>query len=632
VKKLAILISLALVFCFSHALDHVPGPGGEVITASEREYDFAYHSGTDDYHFYGSDVWAVRFDFSEVYPSFDTSEFEVNKALLYLPQTGDSVRVELFTDVLGTPGNSLTWAKVAVTQNHMEIPFPQTVQNDSLWLVVTYATDFYNRFVSASVGEGTHSYYWNTNAQNPYFQSMANAGYNAELLFGLAGDFVLTSPDLQLIDFDLAGTIEPGEIVGPKFKLYNHSDQTINDAVLEMNVYSPDPGFGFFDTINLTESIPPRSYHEFDEQSAGYTDHTFELPHTPLQLKLRAEISSDTLDADPASNNVKLIHRFSFDESYPIFLAENFLRCDNSSQITLVQDQYDFPQIGILNYFPILSDSLGNVAAQIRFNWYDFNSLPRTAINGDMRINGFSTSYGTQYSQLCAEAPGNKTFISDSECRFNYNAQNDLLTTTITLFNDATLLYSSATEYNVIARSRLSVGIFRKIMLDGAERYVISHWVTHSEPLDGTLGVGENYASDYNIVLNNLSLDELNQNYRLYYWLQLSDTKKILYSNYSDFTNVVSTSDELAAIPRLVISSNPLRKGKSMLISLSGGRSLEGLSIYNIRGQKVLEFENPGKNILLRTEMFPASGVYLVRAEGETPDGQVVTGKINIIK
>lgn len=631
-KRLTALLAFALALCFGHALAFVPGTGGEVMPAGEREYDFAYHAGTDDYHFYGSDVWAVRFDFSEVYPGFDVSEFEVDKALLYLPQTGDSVRVELFSDLMGTPGTSLAWAKVAVTENHLEIPFPQTVQNDSLWLVVTYATNFSNRFVSASQGGGSHSYYWNTNAQNPYFQSLENAGFEAELLFGLGGDFVLSGPDLQLLDFDLAGTLEPREIVGPKFRLYNHSDQTISDAVLEMNVYSPDPGFGFFDSITLAESIPPRSYYEFDEQSPGFDDHAFELPATPLQLKLRAEISSAALAEDPVSNNVRLIHRFSFDQPYPMFLAENFLRCANSSQITLVQDQYDFPQIGILNYFPILSDSLGNLASQIRFNWYDFNSLPRTAINGDTRINGFSTSYGTQYSQLCADALGNKTFISDSECRFNYNAQNDLLITTITLFNDATLLYSTATEYNIIALSRLSVGLFRKVWLDGAERYVISRWVTHSEPLDGTLGAGENYAADFNISLNNLSLDELSQNYRLYYWLQLSNTGRILYSNYSDITDVVSNSDELAGIPRLVISSNPLREGRSMLIGLSGGRSLKGVSIYNIRGQKLLEFENPGKNILLRTQMFPASGVYLVRAEGETPDGPKVTGKINIIK
>ncbi|MBW6513753.1 MAG: hypothetical protein K0B87_03230 [Candidatus Syntrophosphaera sp.] len=622
-----------LLFSLLQALDFVPGSGEQVV-GPDREYSFAYHTGTDDYRFFGSDVWAVRFDFSEVYPNLDTSEFAVTKALLFLPQTVDSVRVELFTDLMGFPGSSLTWAKVAVTSNHLEIPFPVTVQNDSLWLVVTYPTNFSNRFVSASAGGGSRSYYWNTNVPNPYFQSLAAAGYSAELLFGLGGDFVLSGMDLELMHFDLEGILEPRAIVAPAFRIYNHSDLPITDAVVNMNVYSPDPQFAFFDPISITETIAPRSMYEFNAQSPGYEDHRFELPGTPLQLKLRAALSSSYQASDPQYNNVILIHRFSFEHPYPAYLAENFLRADNSDQITFTQDQYSFPDIHNLNYFPILSDPLGNIAAQIRFNWFGFNSLPRTAINGDLRINGFSTAYGDQFDQLCQDAQTQKSFVSGSECRFAYQEQTDILTATIVLSNDDTRLYTAATEYNLVANTRLCVGLFQRVSFDGSDRYVISRWISHGQSLPGPLGMGESLTLDLNIPLNNLSLNELSQSYRLYYWLQLAGGGKILYSAWTDFSGIVSNQEELLPAPRLLVSSNPLRQEGIMRIKMTDGTSLRGLRIYNIRGQLVLESQAPDSEILLTAGQFPASGIYLlclpvVKADGSKTE---LKAKINIIK
>ncbi len=624
---LAVLLPALLL-----ALGVHPGTGVQAFPEA-KDYSFAYHSGTDDFHFFGTDVWAVRFDFSEVYPSLDISEFSVEKALLYLPQTGDSVRVELFTDVSGVPGTSLAWAKVPVTTNNLEIQFPTAVQNDSLWMVVTYPTNFANRFVSASAGDGSHSYYWNANAQTPFFQSLSQAGYGAELLFGVSGEFVLSGMDLELVDFGLSGLIEPREQVGPVFSVYNHSDNPVNSAVLGLNVYSPDPGFAFYDEIQINQSIPPRSMLVFDENSSEYPDHLFSLPATPMQIKLRGALTSEFQDSDPQGNNVKLIHRFSFDEESPVYLAENFTRWDSVDQISLIQDQFNLPGLHRLYYFPILSDTLGNVASQIRFNWYDFNSLPRTSIGGDLRINGFSPDYSADYQQLANEVLVRKTFISSAECRFNYNNLTDVLTAQVNLSNANTLLYNSATEYNLVTNARLSVGLFRRETIAGNEHFTIDRWLTHAAALNGTLGAGETMETSFSFSLNNMPLNVLEQDYRLYYWLQLNDGGTILYSGYSDFSGVVSNQDDLLPSPVLLITGNPLRPSSIMKLSAPGSGSLV-VDVFNIRGQKIVSQLNNSGEIELSTDQFPSAGVYLLRAVIQNRNGKtaIIQKKINIIK
>lgn len=224
--------------------------------------------------------------------------------------------------------------------------------------------------------------------------------------------------------------------------------------------------------------------------------------------------------------------------------------------------------------------------------------------------------------------------MSASECRFEHIAQNDLLSGELTLANDNTLLYNIATEYNLINSTSLSVGLFKKVIFDGAERFVIDRWITHGAPLSGPLGQGEEFRLNFNLSLSDLSLDELAQNYRLYYWLQLSGGGRILYSAYSDFTNVVAVQDEVQPVPVLRVSPNPLRGDGWLKISLDKGQKLGRVRIYNLRGQKILDLEGNKAELTLAGSEFPASGVYLLRVQVPLPEGGTTTvnKRINIIK
>ena len=629
------LIILFVLICGNClALVCLPANGESVMDTPHREYDFHYHNNSDDYHFYGSDVWAVRFDFKAAYPNLDICEFSVNKAFIYLPQTGDSITVDLYSDADGILGSRITGTSTLAQNNYLVLVFPQVVQAEALWLRVRYPTNFSNRFVSASSGSGTHSYYWNTNAIEPYYQSFAAAGFGAELLFGVGGEFVLGSPDLELVQFDLEGELSPNQTVFPAFTIYNHSDQPVSDAVVNLNLYSPSAGYSFFDPIQIGGTIQPRSIFIYNSSSAGSEEHQITLPEYPLQLKLRANLNSPSLSDDPQFNNTRIIHRFSFAEPYPCHLVENFLSNTSLAAILGAQDQLDLQGLEQLNYFPNLNDSLSNVASQLRFNWYGFNSLPRTVLNGDCQINGYNTNYQSQYAFLADQVHAERTFVSSSNCEFNYLLISDQLNGEITLRNEQTILYNSPTEYNLVTSSKLFAGLFRKVDLAGKQRFVLQRWLLHAEPLGGTLLAGQDLSHSFNIPMNNLSLAELAQDYRVYYWLQLADGHRIIYSDWADFDNIVSVDEELPGAPRLLISSNPLRTGSEMKISMRGGHALDGIKVYNLRGQCVMNLADRQMEYILNASNFPASGVYLLRTGYTDRQGrkQKSVNKIIVIK
>jgi len=611
--RIAFAFCLLLVAVSAAALEIFPGSGETVLPPQDRDYSFAYHTGSDDFRLYGSNLWAVRFDFGAVYPTFSLCEFAVQRALLYFPQTGDSVKVELFSEVAGLPGQRLTWTQAEVQSNVLSLDFPQTVQAEVLWMLVSYSTNFSNRFVSASAGGGTRSYYWNTNVQHPYFQSLASAGFNCELLFGVGGEFVLSDFDLELTEIDVVGLVAPREDVYPTFSLYNHSDLSISDAVVNFRLLTPEQQFNQTRIISVADIIAPRSSYTWDPGSPGYYDHLISLPEQPMQMRLRATISSSQAEPDTL-NNSRDRYIYSFSHSSPVYLTENFLRYSFASPLLALQDQYNPANLHSISYFPVLGDTLANVGAVQHFNWYGFNSLPRTVLGGNRRITGYTPSYANQYDLLAAETVQEKTFVSSSECRLTYTQQNDAVSAAITFTNQDTALFATTADYNLISNTRLFIGLYRKEQILGGEYYVLSRWITHNATLGGPLGAGESLSTTDTILLNNLSLAELNQNYRLYYWLQVRNGGRILYSAWSDFSSVVSAPDELSPPVELLSSSNPLRAGNFMQLRLSNSAPIHRLMVYNLKGQLIHSLDQPHSEIILSERDFPASGIYLVKA------------------
>lgn len=622
---LMILLCTALT-----AITGVPGSGTNVADNADRDFHFAYHTGADDYRFYGTDTWAVRFNFASAYADADTCRFTIRSAQLWLPQVGDSVRVELFSDVMGLPGQRLARKSAPVTQNLMTLTFDDEVTAEVAWMIVYYTTHFANRFVSASAGGGTRSFYLNTNATTPYFQSFANAGFAAELLFGVTGDFQISGVDLQLQDFGFTGMIEPRQAVYPSFSVYNHSSLPLSDARVNILITSPLTSYTISDQINIQETIAPFSQYTWTDQSIGYAEHRYELAEAPMQFKARAVLSSSTIGNDLAGNNTITKYFYSFSDAMPVKLVENFFRHNFAAGILGIQDQYLIPGFDQLTYFPVLSDSLGNQAAMTRFNWYRFNSTPITAVNGTQRVNGYTTAYPQMFQTALQGAGADRSFISSAECRFDTLGP-DAVNASITISNAGTHLFTNPAEYNLMANSRWFVGLFRSVVLGGNTRWVPVRWITQNETLTGNLNAGESINKVHRIMLTGL---DFQQSYRLYYWLQVKDGGRILYANWETVNPVVSVDDELLQSPVISIGPNPLKGMRQLNIDLdTDDKSIATeVFVYNARGQRIWTFSGSQPRISIPSHIFPSSGIYMLRIRDSRSGGRGSTHKITVIK
>jgi hypothetical protein len=369
---------LPFIFGLLYAIQCVSADG-RAIGDSSREYHYHYHSESNDLNFFGANRWAVRFNLRNAYPGLSAVNFRAQGARLWFPFSGGTLGVELRADAAGDPADLLTSQSIDVTGNQIDITFESEHIAETFWLMVDYSTNSSNRFVAASVGGGTHSYFMNQVGNIQQLSSFATAGYACELLFGLLGEFSLGETDLQLCDFDLDGVLLPAGQVKPAFRIYNHSDNIVSNANLRLILSRP--GFSQYDTLNVAipQSLAPRDFYEHLASS----DLLIDLPDEPTQLRIEAVLSSEFAENDTLLANNKIVGNYQvFSDESPVDLIENFMREDESTVIHSIQEPYLSDTLHTLNYYPILSDPLANLPSMQRFNWYGFNSVPRTVVEG----------------------------------------------------------------------------------------------------------------------------------------------------------------------------------------------------------------------------------------------------------
>ncbi len=645
-KKVMISVFLLVnLFTLLTAISYIPGSGRQLISesANNREYHFRYHNGSDDLHWYGTNKWAVRFNFNEVYPATLSDGFLVSKARIMFPQTGDSVRVELFADGQGQPtGQALSATTVLVNSEVMDISFGTPVQAGIIWLIVSYQTQVFGPWVSASSGGGSRSYYLNTNVTNPYYQNMAIAGYNCELNFGLIGNFLLNDVDLQLMDIDLDGVIGQSERVEPTFSIYNHSSQSISNAYVTYTLSTPNTSFEPIETtIQIPATLPPNSLYSYTPDTQGFVSNMIILPDFDTQLRLRATIHSDFDDTEPVGNNTMTKYKSIFSSEYPIHLVENFLGNEHTQFVTNKQDLAPNNRILPLFYYPMMSDTLSNIGASARFNWYGFNSIPRAVFDGNIHIVSQPPNYLELYQQNSSYILSQKTFISSGECRLSVPDQGEQISAVITLTNGNTHLYTSMTDLNLINGSRLYAGLFKKVLLNHAERYVFDRWIAYRDTINTPTGFGATIQKSYNLTISGISLAELSRNYVVVYWLQHTASKQILYADKTPFGESIGIVDEYIPAAVYRISPNPFGGNGTLNIEIKSDVPIMAAEtrVFNIKGQLIHRVQHRDDAKLnpiytLAKEVFPRSGIYFVKTEYQDLSGKNTskTSKITVIK
>ncbi|MBM4403321.1 MAG: T9SS type A sorting domain-containing protein [Candidatus Cloacimonetes bacterium] len=641
-RWISVLIFMSLMICgmYLYGIEYHPGTGMTGLVNQDRDFHFHYHNDSDDLHFYGSNKWAVRFSFSSLYPTYNDVTFQVNKALLYFPEVGDIVQVELFTDFMGQPASQLAMVSGTVNQNLMEFQFPTQIQASDVWLIVTYATTFSGPYVSASAGGGTRSYYLNTNETIPYYRSMANAGFQCEFLFGLTGNFIMDEFDLQLQSFVLQGDLLPGHDVYPEFTIYNHSALTVNQAQIELNLTTPDNSYSNTQILTIPP-LPPYTEYQAQIDDPYYTPSAIELPLEPVQMRLEAILSSEHTSIDTLHNNTSIRYYNIFADPFPTFMLENFLQQQHAPIIWNYQMDLIPTPCTAVEYFPQLTDSLGVIGASQRFNWYSLNSLPVSMVNGQKPIYGYDSQYPIKLLERINDTLSSRTFISDYECRFTTVSPGETITANITLTNGFTSIYTTNGDYNLIQSSRFFAGLYRKVPWNDETRYVFDRWICFADVMDGDLSQGDSMQRNYMIMLNNMPLNDFIHQFVVFYWIQKIPTREILFSAMQDFSGIVSNSDDITTpINTLFISPNPAHPGQNITLEYKTTFPVinTSFSIYNIRGQRIVSMDDVGASLTRGLQIphssFTSSGLYFIRLRNHLPDGRIesIIKRITIIK
>ncbi|MEF3695144.1 MAG: T9SS type A sorting domain-containing protein [Candidatus Cloacimonadota bacterium] len=615
------------------AIGYLPGSGEQI--QAQRDYSFFYHGNTEDLHWYGSPQWAVLFDFDEVYPTLSLSQFAIESAQIYFPVTGHNAKVELFTDYQGQPQQRVGVSEQIVTQNLMQFDFETTIQTEKIWVILSYNASYQGPFVAASWGGGTHSYYLNQNFDVPFFQNMANAGFNCEFLFGVKGEFLIPNQDLELKSFELSGDKNPRSNLRPQFTIYNHSSQTISAAQVQIQISSPSAAdFSLADNIPIMESIPPQTEYVFNPLLPAYSSYVFNLAQEPMQIKAKAILSSELSEQDTLFNNSKTQYYNIFDQINPVYLVENFIRNDELDQIRQAQQDHFFDGLHSLYYYPILSDSLSSLGSARRHQWYSLFSTPVTILGGQEMIFGYGSSYEDSFVDKLSYFDSDWTFISSSSCTFTLPAQGENLQIELNLTNGATYLFNSAIDPNLMTDSRLFAAFFRKDAGSDDGVYRFERWIAFGDTVSAAFAPGQSLRKNYTTSLSNLDLVDLGENFRLYYWLQATGGGKVHYSAFSQVSSYLSGESDHVVSVRSRIYPNPLRASETLQMDPDSKYLNWNLELFNLRGQKIYHSQNRIGKTELDSALFERSGIYFVRISGRDSFGNslVETRKITVFK
>ncbi|MFO7659729.1 MAG: T9SS type A sorting domain-containing protein [Candidatus Cloacimonadaceae bacterium] len=617
-------------------IDFVPGSGADISAGfnQDRERAFFYHQNTDDQHWYGTGKWAVRFDFAAVYPTYTVSDFVINKVRVYFPMIPTSavpVSIEIFSDSGNAPGALLSSVTADITSHWMEFTLPQTVTTELAWVVVNCATAANGPYMSASVGGGAYSYYWNTNTPTHYFQNMQTAGYSSELLISVVGRFELSDVDLELSAFDLKPDLIPGRTVTPEFTIFNNSSVAVLLPHITLSVTSPNPDFSVQDTIAIYQTLPPYSELTILYDNPEMLPYEIQLPDFSTQLKVRAVLKSEHDLADTLFNNTITKYYSCYNDSLPVRLVENFVQYNAAQNLLQTQDNIIPADVFVLNYFPLVADAFYSAGAVQRFNWYGFLGYPITVTGGDDRITGFLlNNYADRFQAAVDEVGEQKTFLQQDNATAKLVSPYNTLQLRLSLRNPQSYVYTGGADPSPVLQSRFFAALCRKVSFYDAERLVFNRWGAFADTIGTAIALEQSWIKQFSINISDIGVDSLLANYELFYWIQHNTSKQIIYANRIDMNSVVSNDDEtVPQVPfSLVLAPNPLALGTDLQIKLpaQSKAKITNLSIYNLKGQLLQQ----NKPLLRNDEYFvdmqqlKSAGIYLIRFD--------LTDKNNITK
>ncbi len=623
--KKILIIGFICIFAVLTAIDFVPGTCN-FVQANLRETQVHYHTNTDDQHWFGSNSWAVLFDFNNYFPSIDSLYFEATGALVYIPNENSTndLTIKLYDNYYNQPGNLILSQTISPVFGWNEISFTDAPR-DSVWLVIDYETNSINQFISASSNDGTHSYYWDPDfGPNGFYRNMAETGFQSEFLFSLKGQFLIDGIDIELADFDLIHNPEIPENYYPVFTVKNNSDQIVDDAYLLLEIDSPV--YIIADSISLS-SLPPNGEVTFDYFEDP--EYLYELLSNPSQYSVASDLNCEQDVFEP--NNVISYSFDTFTIQLEKILIENFVQlndinCENiwlDEQLILNLDSCE-----VINYFPEIPDiPFYRPDSYERFNDYNLFGLPTTIIYGEKKIIGYNQSSFTDtlssYNLYMLE--NHKTFIFLDDVSGGFNPETLETYVCITMRNEVShifqnyltncKMYVALTENNLETRADICGSVLLNVI---------------TEISDLQLNNGQTQSDTIWFNLDDIELISGNSdNCSVVFWIQNEDTKQIDFINsisFQEFGILDFNPGEIPEVPVVInIYPNPFSVKRNLNINIRSEKliTFTKIDVYNIKGQLVKTIMQEGNilesNLIWNGKDFSqnkvASGIYLMKIE-----------------
>jgi len=643
-----IFIIIVLIVSSLAAIDFYPA-SGEFVPVRTQDSLAYYHQFTADQNWYGSTNWAVRYDFRDYFPGVPVG-FNAENIWLYFPNpvSTDNVLISFYKEVVNQPDSEQlileqNISSAQLTTGWNVIALDQTVNDSIFWVVLHYPTNETDQFLTASSGDGEHSYY----ESEGYYYSMSANSFNAEFLICLEGEFEIDVIDIELNDFYLSSEPEFGVEIFPVMVLENFHTATVNDIGVIYSVIAP---FGSYqDTIwvpNENNSLAAGEQITLDLN--GDQNYSYTIKDTAAQYRFSATIfcAEDAF----AYNNSSILNYRLFTEANQHVMVENFLQLNAEVSGSVWQDQLELSNnedIFILNNFSELTDTpfYSNSAAE-RFNFYELYGFPVTISGGTKKIVGYDTlNYSDSLnSHITDFLDSEETFVSSDTLKAYLNDVLNMITFQISLFNDSTYVFSSYLDECVFYAAVVEDSLSATSVITGSVLNDI-----RLEVSDLALGFASHDSVIFELDLDAIEpVNSLNA-CKLLYWLQNSETGKIEYVNstayFSDieFEYITSADDEI--IPEVLevnLYPNPFSKGSELNIELDNmDRSgVVKLEIFNLKGQLIRTIwseENERSSNLISWDgktggRETASGIYFIKVTVPGSGRSAVTKKCLYIK
>jgi len=589
---------------------------------------FSYHNSSVDRLFYGTDSWAVFYDFTKWYAGIDTLKCQVESIYLYSWQNRVSAKIYLYDNVNGQPGSVIQERTSALTEGWNEIPV-NPVELSQFWVIfddITSNNVNAQNYVCASEGSGKNSYYKSGQA----YYNFANNGFKSELLISVKGQLQSGMTDLVLSDFGFDRELVPGESVRPIIRIANISKNPVFNPYVIFEYNNPNNELAGRDSVYIGNEIAA-----FDTLTVDLT--LFEpvtLLSTPNQYQFQANVICDQMENEMLGNNSYSQIYNVFSDTLAFITLENFLQSDKNSSNQLWTAQNDLIHEGILrlDYFPDYSDDYFQLIFSEKNAWYQNYAFPNTIIQGNQKINGFnSNTYHSQLELFLNEVSRKKTFLKLERADIDTLAGS--LTVNFILKNEETRLFS-----NYLSDCMIQAFIVQPYHFNEKHCISVSNYLTN---IKTGVTLTSNYASeqsaDFSIAFDKIMLYEGNHINDASLVIQVikKSNQEILFNHLIALPELdISTSNQHVSLnaPDIEVWPNPANPKNQLSIK---SEYVSKIEIFNIKGQKINQITQ-GLNSVYHWDYTDqqhkqvSSGIYFLKMS--YPNGQHKIKKVMLLK